>query len=42
MLSADATRDQIERLKLAGAIDYVTKPIDVPVFLRAVKAALAH
>ena len=42
VLSADATRDQIERLKLAGAIDYVTKPIDVPVFLRAVKAALAH
>jgi two-component system nitrate/nitrite response regulator NarL len=36
VLSADATRDQIERLKQAGASDYVTKPIDVPVFLRAV------
>ncbi len=42
VLSADATRDQIERLKLAGAIDYVTKPIDVPVFLRAVGTALAR
>jgi PAS domain S-box-containing protein len=41
VLSADATRDQIERLKLAGAVDYVTKPIDVSVFLRAVKTALA-
>jgi PAS domain S-box-containing protein len=42
VLSADATRDQIERLKLAGASDYVTKPIDVPVFLRAVGTALAR
>ena len=40
VLSADATRDQVERLKRAGAAEYVTKPIDVPVFLRAVKSAL--
>jgi PAS domain S-box-containing protein len=42
VLSADATRDQIERLKQAGASDYVTKPIDVPVFLRAVRTALVR
>ena len=28
VLSADATRDQIERLKGQGAAEYVTKPID--------------
>jgi len=42
VLSADATSDQIERLKRAGAAEYVTKPIDVPVFLRAVKTALGR
>jgi PAS domain S-box-containing protein len=40
VLSADATRDQVERLKKRGAAEYVTKPIDVPVFLKAVRAAL--
>jgi PAS domain S-box-containing protein len=30
VLSADATAHQIERLRAAGARDYLTKPIDVP------------
>jgi CheY-like chemotaxis protein len=42
VLSADATSDQVDRLKRAGAVEYVTKPIDVPVFLRAVKTALGR
>jgi PAS domain S-box-containing protein len=40
VLSADATRDQIERLKRQGAAEYVTKPIDVPTFLGAVRGVL--
>jgi CheY-like chemotaxis protein len=40
-LSADATREQIDRLKNGGAAEYVTKPIDVPIFLRAVRTVLA-
>jgi PAS domain S-box-containing protein len=40
VLSADATRDQIERLKRQGAAEYVTKPIDVPAFLGAVRGVL--
>jgi PAS domain S-box-containing protein len=42
VLSADATRDQVDRLKHAGAAEYVTKPIDVPAFLGAVKAVLGR
>lgn len=34
ILSADATPGEIKRLLAAGAVDYVTKPIDVAVFLR--------
>jgi CheY-like chemotaxis protein len=34
IISADATASQIERLRAAGAWDYLTKPIDVPRFLR--------
>jgi CheY-like chemotaxis protein len=34
VISADATAPQIERLRAAGAWDYLTKPIDVPRFLR--------
>jgi CheY-like chemotaxis protein len=30
VISADATPRQIERLRAAGAWDYLTKPIDVP------------
>jgi PAS domain S-box-containing protein len=33
IISADATRAQVERLRAAGARDYLTKPIDVPRFL---------
>lgn len=33
MISADATPGQIERLKSAGASDYLTKPLDIPRFL---------
>jgi PAS domain S-box-containing protein len=40
VLSADAMPAQIERLKAGGAADYVTKPLDIPVFLAAVKAAV--
>src|SRR5262249_42318661 len=32
-LSADATPYQVERLRAAGACDYLTKPIDVARFL---------
>ena len=33
IISADATSGQIERLKKAGAREYITKPLDVPLFL---------
>jgi PAS domain S-box-containing protein len=36
ILSADATPGQIARLRAAGANDYLTKPIDVPAFMRAI------
>jgi len=38
MISADATGGQIERLRAAGANDYLTKPIDVCKFLALVDA----
>ena len=38
MISADATDAQIERLRAAGASDYLTKPIDVRAFLALVDA----
>jgi PAS domain S-box-containing protein len=38
MISADATEHQIERLRAAGANDYLTKPIDVRRFLSVVDA----
>jgi PAS domain S-box-containing protein len=40
VLSADATREQVDRLVERGAAAYVTKPLDVRVFLRAVRSAL--
>jgi CheY-like chemotaxis protein len=40
VISADATTRQIERLRAAGALDYLTKPLDVDQFLAAVNAAL--
>jgi PAS domain S-box-containing protein len=36
VISADATTGQIERLLAAGARAYITKPLDVPKFLRLV------
>jgi CheY-like chemotaxis protein len=38
MISADATSEQIERLRAAGANDYLTKPIDVRTFLALIDA----
>jgi hypothetical protein len=38
MISADATAPQIDRLRAAGANDYLTKPIDVRKFLALVDA----
>jgi PAS domain S-box-containing protein len=39
VVSADATTRQIERLKAAGAHSYLTKPLDVEKFLRAIEEA---
>jgi PAS domain S-box-containing protein len=41
VISADATTRQVERLRSAGARDYLTKPLDVDQFLAAVDGALA-
>jgi CheY-like chemotaxis protein len=38
--SADATPGQIERLRAAGADDYLTKPLDIPRFAEAVRKHL--
>ena len=40
VISADATTHRVERLRAAGALDYLTKPLDVDQFLAAVDAAL--
>lgn len=40
VLSADATPSQIDRLRAAGAADYVTKPLDIRSFLKSVRAAV--
>jgi len=40
VLSADATPAQVARLKRLGALEYLTKPIDVPLFIEAVRRAL--
>ncbi|HEX6370042.1 MAG TPA: PAS domain S-box protein [Longimicrobium sp.] len=42
VISADATTRRVERLRSAGAHDYLTKPFDVDQFLAAVDAALAQ
>ncbi|MCX6303829.1 MAG: PAS domain S-box protein [Bacteroidetes bacterium] len=36
ILSADATQHQIEKLMTAGARDYLTKPLDINIFLKVV------
>jgi len=38
MISADATADRVERLREAGAAQYLTKPIDIRQFLAVVDA----
>jgi signal transduction histidine kinase/response regulator RpfG family c-di-GMP phosphodiesterase len=40
ILSADATPSQIQRLKAAGARDYVTKPLDVRQFVLLLESTL--
>ena len=40
MVSADATPNQIERLKAQGARDYLTKPLDIKRFLEVVEENL--
>lgn len=40
ILSADATRSQIERLKTAGASDYLTKPLDFDRFFKVIEQHL--
>jgi PAS domain S-box-containing protein len=42
ILSADATASQIERLLTAGAREYLTKPLDVPVFLNTLDTLLPN
>jgi PAS domain S-box-containing protein len=36
VVTADATLQQIEKLMTAGAKDYLTKPLDIPMFLQVV------
>jgi two-component system, sensor histidine kinase and response regulator len=40
VLSADATKSQVDRLIAAGACDYLTKPLDVDRFLKVVEQQL--
>jgi signal transduction histidine kinase len=42
MISADATPGQIKKLREAGALDYLSKPLDVPKFLTILDATLAE
>ena len=42
VVSADATPRQVERLKAAGASDYLVKPIDVKNFLSVVEKTLGR
>jgi PAS domain S-box-containing protein len=42
MISADATTGQAERLLAAGAEAYLTKPLDIPHFLRTIEQVLAR
>ena len=41
VISADATQGQIERLRAAGAREYLTKPLDIVEFLKAVDDVLS-
>lgn len=42
IVSADANRDTLKRLKEAGASSFVTKPVNVQLFLETVDAMLAQ
>ena len=42
VLSADATKSQIDRLMAAGAKDYLTKPIEIDRFSKVVGAHLCE
>jgi CheY-like chemotaxis protein len=42
MLTADATAGQKERLLAAGANSFLTKPLDIPAFLKVVDELLGH
>jgi CheY-like chemotaxis protein len=42
VISADATPKSIERLRAAGADAYLTKPLDVRLFLRTLERLLAQ
>lgn len=42
IVSADATRNQIETLLELGATDYVPKPFNVASFLRTIDALLVR
>ncbi len=42
IVSADATRSQITRLKESGALDYLTKPLDVARLLHLLDQLLEH
>ena len=41
VLTADASKGQAERARALGAADYLTKPLDVPKFLKVIAHNLA-
>jgi CheY-like chemotaxis protein len=41
VISADATQGQIQRLRAAGARDYLTKPLDIAKLLKILDEVLA-
>ena len=40
MVSADATPDQIQRLLAMGALYYLTKPLDIKIFMQLIEQLL--
>jgi CheY-like chemotaxis protein len=41
IVSADATPGQVRRMRDRGAADYLTKPLDIPRFLRVLEGVIA-
>jgi CheY-like chemotaxis protein len=41
ILSADATTAEVERLKAAGAAEYMTKPIDIDLLIKTITGTLS-